>query len=166
MENDLLSLLSAKNYEKTSADKVLAKDDVNELKNLMVKEDLTRADVLRILYLVSGNELKLVNFEKNERYVMTKLFVWMREFVQKQEHFYDYEETLKKLNINDEYMTQACASVRKNMAHQTKFLVDLYLNICRSSLSKDGVAFDSLLKGKFELATTDLKKQFETEQKK
>jgi hypothetical protein len=142
--------------EKTFIDKLLAKEDVNRLRDLAKKNDWERADLLECLYLLSGAESKLLNYGEWERYVILKMFVWLREFVKIGEFVYDYEEQYKENKNNDitqedELTAELIGNVKKMMEHNIKFLVDLYLNIQRSTLSLGATGFLEMLKNKFEL---------------
>ena len=160
--------------ERTFVDKVLAREDVNEIKELIQKPHLERTDVLKMLYLISGTESKLLNLNEWDRYIQLKFFVWIREFVKIAELLWDYEDALSisestcslcKLIIGVKCqckepvplgnLTDRTKKLLKNNAlliqHNTKFLVDLYLNIGRTTMSLGGTGFTELLKNKFEV---------------
>jgi hypothetical protein len=142
--------------ERTFIDKLLAKEDVNRLRDLAKKSNWGREDLLETLYLLSGAESKLLNYGEWERYVILKMFVWIREFVKIGEFVFDYEESLTKEQENDasqkdELTNDLVDNVKKMMEHNIKFLVDLYLNIQRSSLSLGATGFLEMLKTKFEV---------------
>lgn len=139
-----------KTNEKSVIDKILAKDDIEKIRRLMQKSDLTRDELLDLLYLVSSSESKLYNFDERERYVMMKMYVWVREFVSILEEYYDVYE--KKEHLLSPYGKKLLRTNRLLLEHQVKFLVDLYLNISRTSLSKNGHAFKMFLENKFEFA--------------
>lgn len=149
MSETLQALELKKNNEKSFVDKILAKDDIEKLRLLMKKTNMTRSDLLELLYLVSSSEIKLYNFDERERYVMMKMFVWIREFVKILELCFDLEQAENKFSSEGK---QLLTSSRNLMEHNIKFLVDLYLNISRSSLSKGGFGFIKLLENKFEFA--------------
>jgi len=187
-----------KDVEKTFIDKLFAKDDIDHLRDIIKKTRLTRADMLEILYMLSSKEAKLVNYSEWERYIILKLFVWIRDFVKNAEKFYEYQEYLrlkeelakkfkefkehelleeeakKLLNIQltkeeIEQFTKMLTEKDRNqfiLSDETKkmfdnimkikegdvkFLVDLYLNISRTSLSLGATGFLETLKNKFEI---------------
>lgn len=150
------SVFSGQN-EKTFIDKLLAREDVNAIRELVKKPDWTRQDLLEILYLLSGAESKLLNYGEWERYVILKFFVWIREFVKIGEMLYDYEDdmiergTLIKNEKNKDDAAQMFENNKRMIEHNIKFLVDLYLNIGRTSLSLGGTGFIEMLKNKFEV---------------
>lgn len=138
--------------EKTFVDKVLGREDSDRLRRLMRKDVLTREDLLEVLYLLSGTEIKLVNFDAFERYLVTKFFVWVREFAKVQEIFFDTQERYEKEGLLDAETKKLLDSTQAQLSHNIKFMVDLYLNITRSSLSINASAFKELLSNKFEFA--------------
>lgn len=165
--------------EKTFIDKVLAKQDVDKIRELIKKPKLTRSDLLELLYMLSSTESKLVNYGAWDRYVILKFFVWIREFVKVAEMLYDYQDDLKKKensckNCNNTKVKCTCKNDLKftpqivltemtkkllfnnerYIEHNAKFLIDLYLNISRTTLSLGATGFLETLKNKFELAYT------------
>lgn len=142
--------------EKTFIDKVLAKDDVNRIKELIKKATLTREELLEILYLISGTEAKLLNYGEWDRYVILKFFVWIREFIKIAELLFDYDDFLKEKENNGEvHLTDRTKKLLKNNAlliqHNAKFLIDLYLNIARTSMSLNSAAFLETIRGRYEV---------------
>jgi len=151
-EDELNRAMFSGKQERTFADKVLAKDDVNRLRDLIRKAKLNREDMLEIPYLMSGTEAKLQNYDAWDRYVILKFFVWIRDYIKMCEILFDYEERLDKhpqgLTGQNRVIFDNCTA---RMQHDVKFLVDLYLNICRTSMSIGGTGFIELLKNKFEV---------------
>lgn len=145
-------MFSQQSTEKSYIEKVYSNKDVDELKILVKKENLTREDLMELMYLLSSNESKKVNYDTWTRYYMGKFFVWIREFVAAAEHLYDYEEDLKQnKNLVITTRTQQCFNNGKRlMQHNVKFLADLYLNLMRSTLSIGATGFLEPLKSKFE----------------
>ena len=87
--------------EKSFIDKTLARSDIDEIKEIMQKSDLERPDLLKLLYLLAGSEIKLVNFGEFDRYLLGKYYAWIRDFVATAENLYDVIsnfETFKKHN--------------------------------------------------------------------
>jgi len=181
IEEGIQKSIFSGNQERTAIDKVLAKDDINALRDLIKKPELTRSEILEILYLLSAAEAKLHNYSDWDRYIILKFFVWIRELVKIYERLIDYEDWLKEqektcrvcgLQIAPVIggktapctcdtpkpcfkLTERSIRLFKNnklsMQHDIKFLVDLYVNIARSSMSVGGAGFLELLKNKFEI---------------
>lgn len=174
--------------EKTVIDKLLARQDVESVRLLIKKPHLTREDLLELLYLLSGVEMKLLNYGEWERYVMAKYFVWIREFVAVAEQLYDYKDDLEEkeniccycLKYFKEYknnkklckckspkpivsLSERSKQLFKNnmryMEHNIKFLTDLYFNLARTTLSLGGTGLLELLKSKFEIFYPNMPQQ-------
>lgn len=176
-ENQIQQGLFQGNKEKTFIDKILAKEDSDRLRELVKKPKLKREELLELLYLLGATESKLLNYSQWDRYVALKFFVWIREFVKVAELLYDYSDDL----IRNEQTCLTCGSqIQKNgtcvcgtfkpkiklnkrtrqllynnerlIEHNAKFLVDLYLNIGRTTLSLGATGFIEFLRTKFEFA--------------
>jgi len=144
--------------EKTFVDKVLNREEAKRLQELTKKEDLNRSELLELLYLLAGIELKLVNFDPYDRYLLGKFFAWIRDFVATTEILFDYIADLKdmenkatgkeKKDIKE--MIDILERIKKLDLHNVKFLADIYMYLCRSTLSIDASAFDTLTTSRFE----------------
>jgi len=150
------SQLYTKDYEKTFIDKVLDRADSERLRELMKKGHLERSELLELLYLIIGINTKLVNFTDWDRYLLGKDLAWIRDFVTKIETLIDYMETIEDGQMGDitkdGQIYRILKQIQKHDEHNIKFMVDIYLYLCNSTLSVSGVAFDTLTKSKFEYA--------------
>lgn len=151
-EDKLTSGITGGSRERSFIDKILAKDDVNDIRELIRKPELTRQELLEILYLISGTESKLLNYSEWDRYIILKFFVWIREFIKIAEILFDYEDHLISSHVK---LSPRAKRLLKNnsllIQHNAKFLIDLYLNIARTSMSIGASAFIELLKNKYEV---------------
>lgn len=145
--------------EKTFIDKVLNREEAKRLQELARKEDLNRSELLEMLYLLSGVELKLVNFDEYDRYLLGKFFAWIRDFVSKTEITFDYIEDLndmirkekdesKKKNLIE--AKEVLTKIKKLDMHNVKFLADVFLFLCRSTLGLSATGFETLTTSRFE----------------
>ncbi len=179
-EQELQSSLFSGQSEKSYIDKLLAKSDVDRIRELIRTNKLTREDLLELLYLLSGNESKLLNYGEWDRYIILKFFVWIREFVKIAEIMFDYQDDLKvrentckhcrklrepKQDDNNkcgckefvpvsklsERTKQLLFNNERYIEHNVKFLIDLYLNIGRTTLSLGATGIMELLKNKYEV---------------
>ena len=170
-EKGLQKSIFSQSTEKSFIDKLLARDDVDKMRELIKKDDWTRKDVSEILYLLSGNEQKLLNHTDYSRYFSLKFYVWVREFAKTLEEFYDardyYEikdkptnKTGKKDKSKGEdkpsfKLTDRAKLMNKNiikeLEHTTKFLIDLLLRIDRTSMSLGAKAFQEALTNRYEV---------------
>lgn len=179
-EENLQSSLFSGQTEKSFIDKLLAKDDVNRIRDIIKKSKLTREDLLELLYLLSSTESKLLNYGEWDRYVILKFFVWIREFIKIAELLYDYKDDLYKKEHTckickkpkeaekDSAIKCSCKKFTPSLQltartkqllfnnerlieHNAKFLIDLYLNIGRTTLSIGATGIMELLKNKYEV---------------
>jgi len=148
--------------EKTFIDKLLGKNDVERVRELIRKEKLSRSELLELLYSLTGNEMKLLNMGAWDRYVILKYFVWIRDFVKNIEIMYDYQEKINQ-DIKDDKPVEAedirraerlkklIQENEKLAEHMIKFMVDLYFNMSRTTLSLNATGFMELLTNKHEV---------------
>jgi hypothetical protein len=154
----LQNQLFGKQSEKTFIDKILARQDVDAIRELIRKGKLTREQLLEILYMMSSSESKLWSFTQWDRYVILKYFVWVREFVKVAELLFDFEEYLNKQkedNPDFEISKMTKKLINNNVKlieHNIKFLIDLYFNIARTSLSVNATGFTEILNNKYEVS--------------
>ncbi len=156
VEQNMNNSLFKGTNEKTFIDKILAKDDVNAVRELIKKPELDRQDMLDILYLLSSTESKLLNYSEWDRYVLLKFFVWIREFVKVSELVFDYADDLENDKLNNHIILsdetkRIFENTKRLLSHNVKFLVDLYFNIARTTLSLGATGFSEVLKQKFEI---------------
>jgi len=143
--NAYLGSLALSTREQTFTDKILSKRVIQKLEGYMKKEELTREDLLEILYLLTSEEIKLLAFSEWDRYLLGKFFAWIRDFVLISEKIFILAETEKEENLK-RYWIKA----KKEMESVVKFLIDVFNYIARSSLSKEAYAFDTLTTQKYE----------------
>lgn len=161
-------LFGVQPVEKSYTDKLLARAEVSKIQELIKKEDLTRSELLEILYLLSSSEIKLANFGDWDRYLLGKFLAWIRDFVSICEVLYDYKEKYEEIPEADKDDEKAMTSAtiksdiknlmennRKYMLHNIKFLVDIFLYLSRSTLSLSMSAFEILSTSKYEYAYSD-----------
>lgn len=156
-EENLQNSLFNRNPEKSFLDKLFSRQDVERVKELVKKHPLTRAELLELLYMLTSNEMKLLNLSEWDRYIILKYFVWIREFVKIAELLYDYNDDLnakekKGKFVISERTHKLLSNNDRLIEHNAKFLVDLYFNIGRTSLSVGGTGFLESLKQKFEMS--------------
>lgn len=95
-EQQLEKALFSGSADRSLIDKLLAKDEVMKIKELMKKERLTRSELLELLYMCLSTESKMLNYGEWDRYIMNKFFVWIREYIKVAELLYDYQDSLHK----------------------------------------------------------------------
>ena len=160
----------SQNKEKSFTDKILARNEIEAMRNLVKKDKLTRSELSELLYLCTSAEAKLYNFSDWERYIILKYFAWLREFAQIAEGVFQNKEMMEKKEKNDKgHLSERGKQLMENaekMAEQiTKFNVDVYLNVCRTSLSQGGATIFEILNNKFEISYPQLNQQPMAEKK-
>lgn len=131
--------------ESTYTDKLLAKRVIERLQLYMRKKELTREDIYEILYLLTSEELKVLNFNEFDRYVLGKFYAWIRDFMVVADKIYQWYE-----KETDEKIKKYLEKSKKEMESVIRFLVDVFLYLARSTLSKEAKAFDTLSKQRIE----------------
>lgn len=178
IEQALEKSIFSQGAEKTAIDKVLAREDINRAREIIKKKDLSREDISELMYIITSTESKLVNYNEWDRYIILKFFVWIRELIKTNEIMFDFREKLetrknicrscykeietkkddkclceKKIPVLQltENSQEMMLNISRLVQHNIKFLVDLYLNLSRTTLSLGGHGFFELLKNKFEI---------------
>ncbi|HNV61752.1 MAG TPA: hypothetical protein PKN54_02295 [Candidatus Cloacimonas acidaminovorans] len=142
--------LYRKDSEKARTDKLLAKDDIKAIEEIIRKDRLELKDLRNLVYLLAGAEIKLVNLGKEDRVLMGKFLTWIRDLIA------IYEVRIKNnaiilQNPNTTYETiLASKTISQLLDEYIKYLAALYLYGTRSSLSLGATAFSSLNTEKFE----------------
>ena len=169
-ERQMNSSLFSQDHEKTFIDKVLDRKDSERLRELMTIEELSRDEILELLYIIVSINTKLVNYSDWDRYLLGKFLAWIRDFCTLHETLLDYIDELEQdeqeilsnidkenLTVQDIESTEDLENIRltmkqiqKHTSHNLKFLVDIYLYLSNSTLSVSAVAFDTLSKSRFE----------------
>lgn len=140
------------NNEKTLIDKLLARDDIDKLREIISKPKLDKEDLKQMLYLLNSAEAKLVNYSLMERYVMLKFHVWIRRAVKLFQEFIDGKERLEKHKKVTESAASILEDIERTYIESIQFLGDEYANIMRTSMSINALAFKEILTNKFEFS--------------
>jgi len=146
--DNIIQKLNQKFEPQSFTDKLLGKDIARRIQ-LLIKKDLSREDLLELLYLLTNVELKLANMSEYDRYLLGKYFTWIRDLVKLGEFLYDYIENSELLNIDDE-TKETLQGIKNMVLHDIKFAVDIFLYLLRSTLGVGAFAFDSLSKMRYE----------------
>lgn len=151
--------------EKSFVDKLLGRQDADKLHNLMQKEPLTKSDVEEILFLMTSIDQKILNYDAWDRYVVVKLFPWVKSYSTICKTWMIYEEQYNDKKFDDDFTIKdektykknvldetknIVAEISKYLQHNLKFLISIFLLVSNSTLSIDGAAFETLTTSKFE----------------
>lgn len=157
-EDALATRAILSNNEKTNIDKVLAKDETQQLRELVKKPELARSELLDMMYLLAATESKLYKFNNYKRKIIMLFYARIREHVDMLQQLIDYIDIESAKEKNGAYVItprtkSLLLTCRRRLDQNTKFLVQVYLNLCRTTLSMEALGFLETLKQKFELLT-------------
>lgn len=172
--------------EKSLVDKLLGRQDADKLHSLMQKEPLTRSDLEEILFLMTSIDQKIVNYSEWDRYVIVKLFPWVKDYSTVCKTWMLYEEQYDKGEFDKDFTTTKKVKIKvkgkdgkmeekeieikpileetkkivsetsKYMQHNLKFLISVFLLVQNSTLSIDGAAFETLTTARYEYSYPSL----------
>lgn len=144
--------------EKSFVDKLLGRQDADKLHDLIKKEPLTMSDVEEMLFLMTSIDQKILNYNAWDRYVVVKLFPWVKDFstvcktmmrYQQQYETKVFDEEFKDLAVKIEVL-EIVREINKYLLHNLKFLISVFLLVSNTTLSLDGAAFETLTTSRFE----------------
>jgi hypothetical protein len=138
------------NREKARTDKLLAKDDIGKIEELIRKDKLELKDLRNLVYLLAGAEIKLVNFGHQDRILIGKFLTWIRDLISIYEVRIKNTEIIRKKKSTTKETLLAARIISQMCDEHIKYLAALYLYGTRSSLSLGATAFTALNTEKFE----------------
>jgi len=150
-------IFSSGSSEKTFIDKVLGREDIKRVGDIIKKDVLEKKDIHELLYVLNSAEAKLYNYSEEDRKTIGKFFVWLREVAVIYEHLYDYESNTLKMEkqtglvIHDETCKKLIFDIKQKFTHSIFFMIDVSFFMSRSSLSVNAVGFKEILNNKFEI---------------
>lgn len=150
-------IFSSGSSEKTFIDKVLGREDIKRVADILKKDVLEKKDIHELLYVLNSAEAKLYNYSDEDRKTIGKFFVWLREVAVIYEHLYDYEKSVAtkekedKMIIHDETSKKLIFDMKQKFTHSIFFMIDVFFFMSRSSLSVNAVGFKEILNNKFEI---------------
>ncbi len=145
--------------EKSFVDKLLGRQDADKLHTLIKKEPLTMSDVEEMLFLMTSIDQKILNYSAWDRYVVVKLFPWVKDFSTVCKTMMRYQQQYEETGgFNEEFKDQdtklevleIIKEINKYLLHNLKFLISVFLLVSNTTLSIDGAAFETLTTSRFE----------------
>jgi len=79
-EGKLNNAVFTTDHEKTRYDKLLAQSEMQRLRELISQDNLTINGINEVLNILVSTEVKLTNFNENDRYVLGKYLIWVSEY--------------------------------------------------------------------------------------
>jgi len=147
---DKLPSIFAPKKETSLIDKVISRENIARIEELVRKPNWNYTDVNTALYLLTAEETKLLNLSPYERYLLGKFYAWIREFVKLVDDLIKQKEKAKEENLLTSGMLETLDKSIDTAINNVRFLIDIFLYISRSSLSVNAKAFEELLKNRFE----------------
>lgn len=137
--------------EKTRYDKLLSQKEIDRLRQLISQETLNVNDISEILNILVSTELKLTNFNENDRYVLGKYLIWVAEYGKRYTKAIRAEELIgKKINLT-ERSKDLRKEISKEYSESFRNLVHTYCYLSRSPLSIEGQLIGRLTKDSQEI---------------
>ncbi|MEM4364072.1 MAG: hypothetical protein QXS90_02215 [Candidatus Diapherotrites archaeon] len=135
--------------EKSFVDKTMAKEEIERIRGLLKRDFLDRSSMHELRNLLVGFNLKLVNFDDNERILVGLFLNYIENLFLAEEELYQYVELIKT-RPGYENSVKLLNSSRVRLENTLKFYVDVYLYIINSSLAVGAVAFNAHTTGRYE----------------
>lgn len=110
--------------EKSLVDKLLGRGDADKLHKLMQKEPLTKSDIEEILFLMTSIDQKIVNYNEWDRYVIVKLFPWVKDYSTICKTWMIYEEQFLRGDFDNDFTQEEEIEIEV----QTKEELEKYKN--------------------------------------
>ena len=133
IEDRISNSLYKANKDKTFVDKVMGVAWAEKVTELIQKSPLNREDMNQLYSYLTSPEMKMLNLDIHNRYVILKYFVWIGEFIKLAQQFYDYEDYIKK-NSN------ICVTCEKDFEHckchetQSGLIIRRFVNIYNNQI--------------------------------
>lgn len=147
-EKNLAQTVYTNSAERTNVDKLTARDELNEIKELVLKENMTLEEVNKLIHLLTSTQAKLWNFDAEglERNVIGKYFIWLREYAVMTAKLLTFKsKTIKEemYQLNEEEKLLLDDAIRIQL-ETLKFQISIFQYMGNTSLSIEGAAFDKL----------------------
>lgn len=152
-ESGITGGMISSDSERTRYDKLLSKEEMFRLRELIMQEKFTLKEVNEIMNLANSAETKMTRLDEYERKMIGKyLNIWLGNFVKRygktliaSEH---YKKIWDKLTERQKNMR---IDIEKSMTEQFKQSIHSYFYAIRTPLSLEGTFIDSLSKNRQEL---------------
>ena len=163
IEEQIEQQIFSQPQDKTFIDKLMGRKEADKIEKIMKKsnDDINRNDLQTMLSIIIGIEQKLGNYGEYDRYYLTKYFVWVRSFFEVLDYNYDYFEYVEKNISLGDRDKRLLNQVKNQWVHITKFMVDLYLHLSRSTMSIGGAFTMEAFRNKYEISYSQPQQQRE-----
>jgi hypothetical protein len=159
-ENQLSKATFGEETERGKMDKILSQKDMQRLRELVSKSLLEVEEVDEIMNTLVSTEIKLTNFNDNDRYILGKYLLWVSEYGKRYSRAIRTRDYYKR---QWSYLTERTRNMRidieKDYAGTFKQAVHTYCFLARSPLSIGGSLIDRLTSDKKEMKYSGQVKQ-------
>ena len=138
-ENQLSNATFARDFEKTKYDKLLAQSEMQRLRELVSKELFDINDISEIMNILVSTEVKLTNFNENDRYILGKYLIWVTEYAKRYSTAIRAKDQYQKIWVTlSKRHKETRIEIEKLYAETFKQAVHCYCFLARSPLSIGG----------------------------
>lgn len=151
LEDIVSTQMQQTNFDKSLLDKLFAKEEIGKITAIHKKTNPTREDMQELKQLLTGIEVKLLNFDQDYPHILGRYLVRIIEtfsFYESMEEFYD--------RIKIHLTENRTKELFESMIYKLKATCLVYSSnfqwIERSTMSIEGSGFFNALTNKFELS--------------
>lgn len=141
--------------ERTVIDKLFAREDIDRIKDLQKKRDLTKEEWQELLHLMTAVEPKLLNLEPELMYKFSKFIIAVASFITLSASYSDAKEKLDLRKQSGGLISDRALSLfneaRARTDKSTKLLLSVFLYSGRVTLSNKAMAFKEFIRAQWEL---------------
>jgi hypothetical protein len=138
-EQQISNVAFARDFEKTKYDKLLAQSEMQRLRELVSKELFDINDISEIMNILVSTEVKLTNFNENDRYVLGKYLIWVTEYAKRYSTAIRAKDQYQKMwSTLSKRHKELRIEIEKLYAETFKQSIHCYCFLARSPLSIGG----------------------------
>lgn len=132
-------------YERTRYDKLLTREEIMRLREILKKEQLTTDDISEVLNIAVSTEVKLTRLNDWDRYLLGKYLIWLGEYGKRYSKALRAKEYYaKNWSILTNRTKEMRNEIEKDYGGQFKQCAHAYFYLARSPLSIEGGMVDAL----------------------
>lgn len=132
-------------YEKTRYDKLLSQSEMQRLREIVSNETLGINEISEVINILVSTEVKLTNFNDNDRYVLGKYLIWVSEYGKRYaKSIRAKEEIIKNWGNMSDRHKKIRNQIEIDYAEAFKQAVHTYCFLARSPLSIGGSLIEKL----------------------
>lgn len=131
--------------EKTKMNQILSQNEIDRLREIITKDLLEVDEVDEVINILVSTELKLTNFNENDRYILGKYLLWVSEYGKRYSRAIRTRDYYRAHGDNLTLRTKSMRiDIEKDYAGTFKQAIHTYCFLARSPLSIGGSLIDRL----------------------